>query len=132
MVGADTASVVDLRDLRVRVDTAGGPGGQHANRTRSRVTVELDLRTARLPEPARARLRAAFGDVVRSTSSTSRSQAENRRRAEARLLARIDDALQVAAPRRPTAPSRAAVDRRIEEKRRRGSLKRLRGADDEE
>ncbi len=127
-MGADAASVIDRHDLRVRVDTAGGPGGQHANRTKSRVVVELDLRTARLDEDVRARLRSAFGNVVRSTSSTSRSQTENRRRAEERLLARIEDALRVAKARRRTAPSRAAAERRIDEKRRRGSIKRLRGS----
>jgi ribosome-associated protein len=123
--GADVE--LDPRDLRIRVDTAGGPGGQHANRTKSRVTVELDLRTASLDEPTRARLREVFGDVVRSTSSASRSQADNRRAAEARLGRRLAAALEEQAPRRPTKPSKGAVQRRLESKRRRSSVKRLRG-----
>lgn len=110
----------------MRVDTAGGPGGQHANRTKSRVTVELDLRTARLAEPVRARLQERFGDVVRSTASASRSQADNRRAAEARLARRLAAALEVRPARQSTKPSRSSVLRRLETKRRRGSVKRLR------
>jgi ribosome-associated protein len=118
---------IDPRDLAMRTDTAGGPGGQHANRTRSRVTVELDLRTASsFDEPTRARLREVFGDVVRATSSVSRLQGENRRLAEARLARRIAAALEVRTPRRPTAPSKSAVQRRLDAKRRRSSVKRLR------
>lgn len=122
----DRLAPVDPAELRVRVDTPGGPGGQHANRTKSRVTVELDLRTATLEDRVRERLQAVFGNVVRSSSTSSRSQLENRRAAEARLLARIDDALRESPPRRRTAPSRSAVERRLNDKRRRGSIKRLR------
>jgi ribosome-associated protein len=118
---------LDPRDLVVRTDTAGGPGGQHANRTRSRVTVELDLRTAvSFDEPSRARLQEVFGDVVRATSSISRRQGENRRLAEERLVRRLSAALEVRTPRRRTAPSKSAVERRLSAKRRRSSVKRLR------
>jgi ribosome-associated protein len=123
---------IEASDLSVRVDTPGGPGGQHANRTKSRVTVELDLRTATsFDEQTRARLLDAFGDVVRSSSSASRSQADNRRAAESRLTSRVAAALEERPARRPTRPSRASVDRRIASKKRRSSVKRLRGdADD--
>ena len=126
--GRSTSSLdVDPRDLSVRTDTAGGPGGQHANRTRSRVTVELDLRTAvSFDEATRARLREVFGDVVRATSSASRRQGENRRLAEERLARRLAAALEVRTPRRPTSPSKSAVERRLQAKRRRSSVKRLR------
>jgi ribosome-associated protein len=121
------AVVIEPRDLKVRVDTAGGPGGQHANRTKSRVTVEIDLRSAALEPSVRARLVEAFGSVARSTSSASRSQAENRRTAEERLLGRLATALHEPVERRATKPTRAAVTRRLEAKRRRSSVKRLRG-----
>jgi len=131
--GRSNASLeLDPRDLSVRTDTAGGPGGQHANRTRSRVTVELDLRTATsFDEPTRARLREVFGDVVRATSSASRRQGENRRLAEERLERRLAAALEVRTPRRRTAPTRSAVERRLQAKRRRSSVKRLRTELDE-
>lgn len=117
----------DPRELTVRTDTAGGPGGQHANRTKSRVTVELDLRTATsIDEEARERLRAAFGDVVRSTSSVSRRQGENRRLAEERLSRRLAAALEVRTPRRRTTPTKGAVERRLSSKKRRSTVKRLR------
>ena len=128
-----TPPVFDPTELRVRVDTAGGPGGQHANRARSRVTVELDLRTAISLDPdVRARLRGAFGDVVRATSSASRRQGENRRLAEARLARRVAEALDLPAPRRETRPTRAGVERRLATKRRRAQLKRDRSAGDDE
>jgi ribosome-associated protein len=124
--------VVDPRELTVRTDTAGGPGGQHANRARSRVTVELDLTTVTsLDEPTRERLRDVFGDVVRATSSVSRRQGENRRLAEERLQRRLGAALEVRAPRRPTAPTTSAVERRLDAKRRRSTVKRLRSDLDE-
>lgn len=111
----------------MRVDTAGGPGGQHANRTKSRVTVELDLRTASLDEATRSTLIETFGNVARSSSSASRSQLDNRRAAEARLRSRIDAALTEEPTRRPTAPTRSSAARRLEGKRRRSQVKRLRG-----
>jgi ribosome-associated protein len=126
------ALVFDPRELIVRTDTAGGPGGQHANRTKSRVTVELDLRTATsIDEASRDRLRSVFGDVVRSTSSVSRRQGENRRLAEARLSRRLAAALEVRTPRRRTAPTKGAVERRLASKRRRSTVKKLRTELDE-
>ncbi|HLK45642.1 MAG TPA: peptide chain release factor-like protein [Acidimicrobiales bacterium] len=125
-MGADGLGL-DLAELTVRVDTAGGPGGQHANRTKSRVTVELDLRTvASLDQPTVARLREVFGDVVRATSSVSRRQGENRRIAEERLVSRLEAALAPVAIRRATRPTSGAVQRRLSDKRRRASVKRLR------
>jgi ribosome-associated protein len=118
---------LDPTDLAVRVDTPGGPGGQHANRTRSRVTVELDLRTATsFDEETKERLRAVFGDVVRATSSASRRQGDNRRTAEERLVRRVEAALRTPTPRSKTKPSKSSVERRLESKRRRSSVKRLR------
>ena len=109
------------------MDTPGGPGGQHANRTRSRVTVELDLRTATsFDEETKERLRAVFGDVVRATSSASRRQGDNRRTAEERLVRRVEAALRTPTPRSKTKPSKSSVERRLESKRRRSSVKRLR------
>jgi ribosome-associated protein len=114
-------------DLVVRVDTPGGPGGQHANRTKSRVTVEVDLRTATSFDAAtRARLREVFGDVVRATSSASRRQSDNRVAAEERLVRRLEAALHAPTPRTKTKPKRSAVERRLADKKRRGAVKRLR------
>jgi ribosome-associated protein len=125
-----SAPRIDPKDLTIRADTAGGPGGQHANRTRSRITVELDLTTAAGFDPRTlARLREVFGDVVRASSSASRRQGENRRVAQERLERRVAAALDVATPRRATKPKTSAVERRLESKRRRSSVKRLRATD---
>jgi len=124
---------IDPKDLTVRADTAGGPGGQHANRTRSRVTVELDLLTATsFDEPTLMRLREVFGDVIRASSSASRHQAENRKVAVDRLERRVAAALHVPTPRRPTKPKTSAVERRLASKRRRSSVKRLRSSGDDD
>jgi ribosome-associated protein len=125
-----SAPRIDPKDLTIRADTAGGPGGQHANRTRSRITVELDLTAAtRFDEPTRARLREVFGDVVRASSSASRRQGENRRVAQERLERRVAAALDVPTARRATKPKTSAVERRLESKRRRSSIKRSRSSD---
>jgi ribosome-associated protein len=129
---SNTRVTIDPTDLTVRVDTPGGPGGQHANRTKSRVTVELDLRSATsFDDATRERLREALGDVVRSSSSASRSQADNRRAAEDRLMRKVEVALEHREPRRPTKPSRSSVERRLESKRRRSTVKRSRSDTDD-
>jgi ribosome-associated protein len=125
--GAHERVLVDPGELVVRVDTPGGPGGQHANRTRSRVTVELHVAASRSLDAAqRARLIEVLGPVVRASSSTSRSQAENRAAAEERLVRRVESALHTQPPRGKTRPTRSSVERRLASKRRRADLKRQR------
>jgi ribosome-associated protein len=125
---------VPAREIRVRTTTAGGPGGQHANRVRSRVVVSFDIQHSEsLTEDVRDLLVATLGPSVRSSSSTSRSQSENRQLAMERLARRLGDALDVPAPRTATRPTRASVERRIADKRRRSAAKRGRrepGPDD--
>jgi ribosome-associated protein len=115
---------ISSRDVRVRVTTPGGPGGQHANRTQSRVVVSVDLvHCEALTSAMRDTLVAAFGPRASSSSSTSRSQTENRQLALERLARRLSDALEVRAPRTSTRPTRASVERRIADKRRRSTTK---------
>ena len=125
---------VPVGELQWRATTPGGPGGQHANRTQSRVEVRFDVESSRVLGPRqRAVLLERLGPVVTATASDERSQARNRELALERLAARLSAALRVQRPRRPTAPSRAAKARRVEEKRRRGAVKRERrppGAED--
>jgi ribosome-associated protein len=120
--------VIPPEELAWRVDTSGGPGGQHANVTRSRVEVRFDVTTSRaLGARARTRLLERLGPVVRAGSADARSQARNRELALERLRRRLADALRVEKPRRPSTPSRAARQRRLDAKRRRGAVKRERG-----
>lgn len=125
--------VIPSAEITWRATTPGGPGGQHANRTSSRVEVRFDVARSRALGPRqRARLLERLGPVVSASASDERSQARNRQLALARLAERLAAGLRVAPPRRPTAPSKAARARRLEDKRRRGARKRERrsGLDD--
>jgi ribosome-associated protein len=122
-------------ELSWRFSRSSGPGGQGVNTASSRVELSWDLAGSdALPEPfkqrALERLAGRLVDgVLTVTASEHRAQLHNRRAAEARLVALLVEA--TAAPprrRRPTRPSRAAVAARLEDKRRRGELKRSRRA----
>ncbi len=121
-----------IDDLTERVTTSGGPGGQHANRSRTRVVITWSLDDAALPDGVRERLRARFGDGVTSSASRFRSQSQNREAAIEQLVRRVRAELIEAPPRRPTRPTRASAQRRVEAKRARSRLKRERrgGAED--
>jgi ribosome-associated protein len=114
-----------LSEISWRATTSGGPGGQHANRTLSRVEVEFDVSASSVLGPRqRQRLLDRVGPVVRASAADSRSQARNRQLALERLAARIGAALRVEAPRRATRPTKSSQVRRVESKRRRGEIKR--------
>lgn len=121
-----------MSEVQWRATTPGGPGGQHANKTSSRVEVRFDVvRSATLGPRQRARLLDRIGPVVRATASDERSQARNRQIALERLATRIAAALRVDAPRRPTKPTKGSMERRLEDKRRRADVKRRRRAGDD-
>jgi len=116
-----------LSEVTWRATTSGGPGGQHANRTLSRVEVEFEVGASSALGPRqRQRLLDRVGPVVRASAAESRSQARNRQLALERLAARIDAALRVEPPRRATRPTRISQVRRVESKRKRGEVKRRR------
>ena len=111
-----------------RFDPSGGPGGQHANRSSTRVEAVIDLTTAGDVDPdVRQRLVERFGTELRAVADDTRSQARNREIALDRLQERLLDGLAVAKPRKPTRPSGAARTRRLQAKRRRSETKRGRG-----
>ena len=118
---------IPLDELEWRFSTSGGPGGQHANTANTRAEVRFDVaRSPSLGPRQRARLLERLGPVVRVVASDERSQARNRELALERLRSRMADALRVERPRRKTVPSAAARRRRVESKRRRSEVKRLR------
>ena len=125
--------VIPEAELHWRFSRAGGPGGQSVNTTDSRVELSYDLAASSALPPtlkARAVQRLAgrlVDGVLTVTASERRSQLQNRRSAEERLVALLLEAIAPPPrPRRPTRPSRGAVARRLQEKRRRGEVKRLR------
>ena len=118
---------IPLAELRWRFSRSGGPGGQHANTSDTRAEVVFDVAgSPSLREHHRHRLLERLGPEVRAVASDERSQARNRALALERLGARLAAALRVETPRRPTRPTRGSQLRRVESKRRRSDVKRLR------
>lgn len=109
---------IPAAEIAVRVSRSGGPGGQHANVTESRVEVSFDIASSTsLPEWARARMVERLGPRATAVAEDERSQLRNRELALQRLAERLSGALRRPAPRRPTRPSRAARERRLQAKR---------------
>lgn len=120
---------IPRREVSVRTSPSGGPGGQHANRSQTRVELRFDVAASPSLGPRqRARLLERLGREVRVVCDEERSQARNREIAFRRLAARLASALQRDPPRHATRPTRASQRRRVERKRRRGELKRGRSA----
>ena len=118
---------IPLDELEWRTSRSGGPGGQHANTSDTRVEVAFSIADSPSLGPRqRARLLERLGPVARATAADTRSQARNRELALERLRGRLAEGLRVQRPRRPTAPTEAARRRRLEAKRRRSARKRER------
>jgi len=115
-------------ELTWRFSPTGGPGGQHANKTATRVELRFDVAgSAVFEDRIRARIVAKLGPEVRIVEDRSRSQATNRKRALRRLGAVLDGAAKPDPPgRRATKPSRTARRKRVEAKRKRSETKSLR------
>jgi ribosome-associated protein len=116
---------IPLAEIELRTSRSSGPGGQHANVTASRVEAVFDVETsAALDETRRARLLERLGPTVVAVAQDARGQARNRELALERLAAKLAAGLRVAPRRRPTRPTRASRERRLEGKRRTGERKR--------
>lgn len=115
---------IPLAEVEVRFSASGGPGGQHANKTATRVELRFDVEASpSLLERQRERIIDRLGPVVRVVVDEERSQLRNRVLAEKRLTARLASALHVDPPRRATRPSRGSKERRIAAKKQRGETK---------
>jgi ribosome-associated protein len=120
----NTTCVIRLDELEWRTTGSGGPGGQHANTSDTRVEVRFPIETSTSLAPRqRARLLERLGPVARATASDSRSQARNRDLALERLRSRLEMALRVDPPRRSTKPSKSAKEARLDAKRRQAARK---------
>lgn len=118
---------IPLAEIELRTSRSSGPGGQHAQKTETRVEAVFDVpASATLSAGQKRRLLARVGPVVRAQAQDERSQARNRELALERLAATIASGLRVPRARRPTAPTPAARERRLEGKRQRAETKRLR------
>jgi len=124
---------LDPREIEESFIRSPGPGGQRVNKVSTAVQLRVDLRhSPSLPEAVRARAERLAGrrltkdGVVVITAARFRSQERNREDALARLVALLRKAARPPVPRKPTRPSAGAKRRRLDDKTRRGAIKRLR------
>lgn len=114
-------------EIELRFSRSSGPGGQHAQKSDTRVEATFDVEASKaLSDTQKRRVVARAGPVLRAVAQDERSQWRNRELATERLVEALREALRVRRKRRPTRPSKAAVERRLEQKRRRAERKRQR------
>jgi len=114
-------------EIAVRVSRSSGPGGQHAQKSSTRVEALFDVEESTgLTARERALVLERLGPVVRAVAQDERSQLRNRELATDRIVEQLREATRVRRARKQTAPTKAAKERRLEDKRRRGATKRLR------
>ena len=123
---------IPLEEIDLRFSRSSGPGGQHAQKTETRVEAVFDVAGSNaLSQTQRKRLLARVGPVVRAVAQDERSQSRNRELALERLAEAIRAGVRVPRKRKPTKPTAAARERRLDEKRLRSKTKRLRRPPDE-
>lgn len=122
---------IPVAEVELRGITGGGPGGQHVNRSATRVALRWNLHTTRaLSAEQRARVSDKLGarldadGTLRIVAGEYRSQLQNRRAAIERLVALLARALVVQPKRKATRPTHGSVERRLDAKRQRSSTKR--------
>lgn len=125
--------VIPSSELRERFSTSGGPGGQHANKTATRVELTWNVTESAVlgPRQRAQLLKKLSGRIdsegdLRVVSDAARSQLRNRAEAERRLRDLVAAALVRERPRRATKPTKAAKERRLQEKKRRSEIKKAR------
>ena len=131
LLRVNEALSIPRSELDVRVSRASGAGGQHVNKTSSRVEIFWNIPGSRaLSEDQRSRLREKLASKlttdgsIRVVASDMRSQSRNRDLAEERLADLVRQALIVPRKRRATKPTRAAKEARLESKKRHSTKKR--------
>ncbi|MDQ8163041.1 MAG: alternative ribosome rescue aminoacyl-tRNA hydrolase ArfB [Gemmatimonadota bacterium] len=129
---------IPASELALVAITGSGPGGQHVNRSATRIALQWNVRTTRaLRDEQRALVMARLASrldtdgALRIVAGEYRSQQQNRRAALERLVHLVARALVVQKARKATRPTRGSVERRLTDKRQRGEVKRQRRRDDD-
>jgi ribosome-associated protein len=118
---------IPVSEIELRFSRSSGPGGQHAQKTETRVEASFDVQaSSALTDAQKARVLGRAGPTIRAVAQDERSQARNRELAVERVVATLRESLKVERRRRPTKPTAAARERRLEQKRRRSKAKQLR------
>jgi ribosome-associated protein len=119
--------VVPRSEIELRTSRSSGPGGQHAQKSETRVEAVFDVEASTaLTDAQKRRVLAKVGPVLRAVAQDERSQLRNRELATERVVAALREALHVPRRRVATKPTATSRERRLEDKRRRGEKKRLR------
>jgi ribosome-associated protein len=119
--------LLPLAEVELEYSRSSGPGGQHAQKSETRVVAVFDVEaSAALTDAQKRRVLAKAGPVLRAVAQDERSRTRNVDLALERLVGQLREALRVERKRVPTKPSAAARERRLQEKKRRGETKRLR------
>ena len=116
-------------EIRLRTSRSSGPGGQHAQKSETRVEAIFDVESSSaLSDAQKKRVLAKAGPVLRAIAQDERSQLRNKELAIERIVEALREALRVPRHRTPTKPTKASRERRLESKKRRGETKKLRRA----
>jgi ribosome-associated protein len=119
--------VLPLGEVQFRYSRSSGPGGQHAQKSETRVEAVFDVEaSSALSETQKRRVVGRAGPVLRAIAQDQRSQLRNRELALERLVEQLRQALKVERRRVPTKPTEGSKQRRLDDKRRRAQTKRLR------
>ncbi len=132
MLTITDALTIPDEELLFEAIRAQGAGGQHVNKSSTAIQLRYDIANGTLPEPYRTRLlalrdrRITKDGVIVIKAQQHRSQEQNRNEALARLRELIENVLHTPKPRKATRPTRGSARRRIEAKKRRSQIKKLR------
>jgi len=129
----NTRIVIPEHELEITASRAGGPGGQHVNKTNSRITIRWNVKNTHvLNEEQKERVLQKLQSRITETgdlivhNSTSRSQLQNKQLALAQLVQEVRQALHVPKKRMATKISKTVKEKRLESKSRHGIIKKMR------